>query len=228
MPSRRLLTLVPYPPRLDGVHGGARVTAQKLVAQSERHELGILYLRGSDEAAVDPTLESAVEFAQAVRRRTLSDDPRVLWTERGRVGLQLRRYPAWVVSSSVARYGPALHDAVLRFRPAVVQAESIVMGQYARVVGRDGPRVVVVDLDSDPDAVASTWERYTRAISSTVDTFVALTEGDAALLRARTGRTPVVTVPLGFDLPALADPAGSEAEILFVGSFIHPPNVQAA
>ena len=54
-------------------------------------------------------------------------------------------------------------------------------------------------------------------------------ERDAALLRPLAGATPIEIIPLGVSAsPVALDAAGKAAELLFVGNFIHPPNVEAA
>jgi glycosyltransferase involved in cell wall biosynthesis len=59
---------------------------------------------------------------------------------------------------------------------------------------------------------------------------VVLTARDREVLAPLAGNTPLVEIPLAQDVPEEAlDPLGtSPPEILFVGSFIHAPNVDAA
>ena len=62
-----------------------------------------------------------------------------------------------------------------------------------------------------------------------VDAVVALTERDQATLAALVPSARIERIPLAVDLrPAPLDPVGNGRDVLFVGNFIHPPNVEAA
>jgi glycosyltransferase involved in cell wall biosynthesis len=55
------------------------------------------------------------------------------------------------------------------------------------------------------------------------------TERDRRAIAALASTTPIVRIPLGMDLPAQPlDPLGHAPNVLFVGNFAHPPNVDAA
>lgn len=62
------------------------------------------------------------------------------------------------------------------------------------------------------------------------DVVTTLTDRDRATLAPLAGRTPLVVIPLGVPLPDHpADPCGRRPQtVLFVGNFMHPPNVDAA
>ena len=73
------------------------------------------------------------------------------------------------------------------------------------------------------------WERFEGTVMSRVQVVVALTERDATTLRPLAGATPIEIIPLGVSAsPNALDAVGKAAELLFVGNFIHPPNVEAA
>src|SRR5262249_36455335 len=74
------------------------------------------------------------------------------------------------------------------------------------------------------------WERYEPTIIKRVQAVVVFTERDRQAVASSAQQTPIVRIPLGTVLPEhplnpLGDPLLS---LLFVGSFIHPPNVDAA
>jgi glycosyltransferase involved in cell wall biosynthesis len=74
------------------------------------------------------------------------------------------------------------------------------------------------------------WWRIERRALRAADAAVALTESDRHALLGRAGATPIVTIPLGIDVPGVAaDPLGTvPPTVLFVGGDQHPPNVDAA
>jgi glycosyltransferase involved in cell wall biosynthesis len=66
-------------------------------------------------------------------------------------------------------------------------------------------------------------------VMSRVQVVVALTERDATTLRPLAGATPIEIIPLGISAsPNALDAVGKPGELLFVGNFSHPPNIEAA
>jgi glycosyltransferase involved in cell wall biosynthesis len=63
-----------------------------------------------------------------------------------------------------------------------------------------------------------------------VQAVVVLTQRDETALRQLGSQAPIVRIPLGVPIPpAVLDPHGhGEPTVLFVGSFSHPPNAEAA
>jgi glycosyltransferase involved in cell wall biosynthesis len=125
------------------------------------------------------------------------------------------------------------------WQPDVVQIEYRIMGQFLPAIRATVPAILV---DHDPDSPEGTqpallgsfenraWNSLGRSVSSQVDTLVAFTERDRKALSVIAGSTPVVRIPISYDLPAgPLDPAGSDPTgIVWIGSFIHPPNIDAA
>lgn len=239
---RRLLFLLPCAPRLDASHGGGRAAAHLLTALAARHDVGLLVLRDHDEPRVDEALG---------RRAALVEE----WSRPGRVARTLRLLPSllggrplriadWTVPGFARRV-----TAVARsWRPDIVQIEFAEMGQYLPALAAcDAPRVLTVH---EPGTLAArermgrrrgpirtiarldlrAWERFERTIVAGVDAVVAFTDRDRRALLPVAGATPVVRIPLAVPVPEHAlDPAGTPpSTVLFVGSFIHFPNVDAA
>jgi glycosyltransferase involved in cell wall biosynthesis len=160
----------------------------------------------------------------------------------------LRGVPLWVSYTWSARYAKAIRDTVAEWQPDVVQIEYHVMGQYLEALGTSRARTVLRQLE--PGAATaqdrnsqrrgvgrvknaldcSAWRRYERDLMRRVDAVVALTPEDLAVMRNLAPTASFVRIPLGVDLPARpADPVGaSPPQLLFVGNFVHPPNVAAA
>jgi glycosyltransferase involved in cell wall biosynthesis len=76
---------------------------------------------------------------------------------------------------------------------------------------------------------ARVWKRFARRVIAQLDALVVLTERDAAAIAPVAGTTRVVTIPLGSIIPPQPlDPRGRGRSIVYIGSYIHAPNVDAA
>jgi len=74
------------------------------------------------------------------------------------------------------------------------------------------------------------WERFERTIISLVQSIVVFTERDREVLAHVSMSPPIICIPSGTVLPKQPlNPHGDEPlSLLFVGNFMHPPNVDAA
>lgn len=241
-PERRLLFLAPYPPRRDALHGGARAMAHLIGGLAERHRVALLCLRGDDEGGTD--LRDLCEIVEELPRRGRRRSKDL----RERVGKHLRTVesllafrPKWATWCALPAFEERLRVLDLEWRPDVVQAEYHVMGQYLSCV-RSARRVLNQYEPGVPAArergvgdfreylEMKAWERYERAVARQADAVVVLTGRDHDAMLPYAGSTPLVVIPLGSVVPARTlDPAGRPPpSVLFVGSFHHPPNVEAA
>lgn len=221
----KVIVLAPFPPRSDGRHGGARALASLHRRLAERHRLVLLALRRDDEPAVDPELAAVCEEVVEVRRSLARTSPSALWSERRRVVDTLRRRPGWVVGTDVAALRAALRDAEARHRPELVHAEFAVTAQYARDVSAP---VVVTDHSVAPDGLDDAgMRRFRQDAYRSVRSIVCFTQREATELRSLVDNI-VHVIPLGVEIPPEPlDASGTEASLLFTGSFEHPPNVDA-
>jgi glycosyltransferase involved in cell wall biosynthesis len=145
--------------------------------------------------------------------------------------------------------------AAAAFRPHVIQVEYLQLASCLRDLQRwrgsvrpqPCPRLVLDshELGSLPRrrrartapwpqrwllrAEAAAWDRLARDASRRADTTLCVTEQDRRLYEQAGGRD-LVTVPLGVDTRGLAAERDPDAppRVLFVGSFQHPPNRDAA
>ncbi|MDQ2673525.1 MAG: hypothetical protein M3Y40_02620, partial [Chloroflexota bacterium] len=101
--SRRLLFLLPFAPRLDGMHGGSRTIGQLLSALAQRHRLAVLHLRGPGEPPVDDLLRSRCELIEEVERGGGAGFGR-LRQRLSVVGSRLRGRPGWVAKWAVPAF----------------------------------------------------------------------------------------------------------------------------
>jgi polysaccharide biosynthesis protein PslH len=245
--SRRLLFLLPFPPDPAGMHGSSRVTGQLLERLAARHEVAAVFLRAAEEPPIAPALEARLALAAEVERPSLHDGFGLGRNARRAAGL-IRGRPLWATDWLVPQLGRDLRELAASWRPDIVQAELLVMGQYLAALPHPRPPTVLVDYDpgaaaaSDlaarehgarrvartADAVA--WRRYGRRVVADADAVVAFTDEDAQSLGPFAAHTRVVRIAPGIALPpAAADPVGAEPpRVLFLGSFVHPPNVDAA
>ena len=244
---RRLLFLAPFAPRLDAGHGGGRAMAGLLSGLAERNRVALLYLRGDGEPGIDEALRSRLdlveEFPRFGRNRAVDLSRRLRKQARAAAALFSFR-PTWATHCRVPALAARLRELVPTWRPDVVQAEYHVMGQYLeglpvrRVLNQYEPGVGAARelwrssrgferLRNRLDLAA--WERFERRVMSLADAVVVFTDRDREALAPYADGVPIVTIPLGTELPETAlDPGGSLSEILFYGNFHHPPNVDAA
>lgn len=247
----RLLVLVPFTPRSDAVHGGSRAIAGLLTALATRHNVAVIYLRGSTEPSMADELSTRCALVREIPHTHPSGVRR--FARRLRVGgaAAIAGRPIWVSWWRVPAYARCVRQVAASWRPDVIQIEFHIMGQYISALsGCPAPRVLV---NHDPAAGTSetkrrsidgkaiaprllgrldamAWRRYERLIMRQVQTIVVFTERDRAMLTPAAGRTPIVRIPIGTVLPEVPSSAigADPATLLFVGSFRHLPNVDAA
>lgn len=237
--ARRILIVSPFPPRLDGWHGGSRAVAQLIAGLGIRNTVGLLVMRGHDEPGVDESLRAACDVVVEV------EIPQVGQGLVARVANKLRLLaavargvPSWAVERSAPQFGARLRELVEEWRPEVVQFEYRIMGQYLPTLRTQSVPCVLVDPDPDGPETRSflafaerrAWTSLGRAIAGQVDSFVVFTERDRRAVSELGPRGPVLCIPLAYDVRSLpVDPAGThDHRVLWIGSFIHPPNVDAA
>ena len=247
--GHRLLVLSPFPPRRDARHGGGRAIAQLLERLLERNQIALLCLRSPDEPPVDEVLATRLECAEEVR--CASRGTSALHRIRGVVGDYaglLRGTPSWVRGLRSSAFAHRVHAVAAAWRPDVIQLEYPVMGQYLGVLRELGaPRVLVehdvavaaaselrqrrhgsARLRAEGELIA--WKRFEGSLLRQVDAVVVFTERDAAAVRELDADARLAIVPLAANVPEQPlDPVGeSPSRLLFVGSFVHEPNVDAA
>lgn len=246
---RRILCLLPFPPRSDAAHGGGRVTAQLIRRLADHNQLGLLYLRAPGEPPPSPDLTTRCAFVDEVARPTIRGDGRHAVPARLRqAGYVLSGTPLWAAKYRVPEFTARVRARAAAWRPDLVQADYHVMGQFLRDLPcRDAARVLVCHEPGAANSRAAaanargmeriarlvearSWARFERRLMENADAVVAFTPRDRKELERHGTATPVVEIPLGAELPAEpANPVGIEPpRLLFVGNFMHPPNVDAA
>lgn len=237
--AKRLLFLAPFPPRLDAKHGGGKLIAQMIIVLSDRFEIGLIYFRAMGELPVDTFVQQHCTVIEEVER------PQI---RHSLLALGLRKQPLWVSEWSVAAFSDRVRALSRSWKPDIVQIEFHIMGQYVSALDDcPAPRVLT---EHDPGTQAArdqreqqhgfarikhylnvwTWERFERAILRNVQAVVVFTDRDRQAIAPLANSTPIVQITPGTFLPPQPlDPLGtSPPKLLFVGNFVHAPNVDAA
>lgn len=231
MSTRRILVVTPFPPSRDVAHGGGRVTAELLLRLARRHDVGLLTLRTTADLVTEDAVRTALAFVEEIPTTAIGRSPRRLVREWRRARSIARRDPDWVVGSTVAALRRRLPEVVEEWRPEIVQLELAPMAPYAAAVRGHGPPVVLVDHDAlanGRDAPDASWRRVLERSAGDISRVVVLSDEDRARLAPFVGDARLRVIRPGIDLPATWHPAGEPDEVLFVGSFVHPPNAEAA
>jgi polysaccharide biosynthesis protein PslH len=242
-PGSRVLVCTPFTPRLDARHGG-KATAQLLLRLAERNEIALLALQPTPDDHVDRAIAERCDLVQEIPVASGSLlSRRLAWS----AGL-LRGLPPWATDCRNDEYERALERLIDTWRPDLVEIHLQAMAQYVETPARRGLPRVLVDYDpasawADELLGAATgprrlvrrlevgaWRRYERATRPRFDAIVVFAERDLDAVRPTAGGANVIRVPLAVEVPEQPlDPIGSgPPTIVFVGSFGHPPNVDAA
>ena len=245
----RVLVLAPFAPRLDAPHGGGRVLAQMLMALSQRHRVALVCLRGDGEPPVDDALLNQCDIVMEERRPSSGMSTRQRIDRSAQLGLSLARsHPMWVADWHSRAFAARMRDVAVNWRPDVVQVEFHVMGQYLPWLSDcPAPRVLT---EYDPGIGAApylkrlspvlnrwvyrldqrAWRRYETWLLRRVHAVVTFSQRDRQLLEPIAGSTPLVVIAPGTNIPARPlNPAGvAPQSVLFMGNFIHAPNIDAA
>jgi polysaccharide biosynthesis protein PslH len=225
-----LTPVVPYPPRSGGTAHIMRVAQQ--LARAYRVRLCAL-AADPDAVAWGPLAEWCTEtraFARTSRPKWGRQPPAVRQEYSAELIAHLRQ--AWAAQA-----------------PDIVQLEFTSMAQYAPLARQSGALVVctAVELAFRTQVrrarlqrglalrgrrwlgALSLWLYELRALRQ-CDLVIALSAEDAAALRRWLPRLPIEYVPSGVDLrewPDCFDPRAQD-EVLFVGNYLHPPNLEGA
>jgi polysaccharide biosynthesis protein PslH len=245
----RLLVLTPFPPSLEGAHGGSRVISQFLLRIAERHDVALLCLRHPRDPEVDPLLRSRLDLVEEVARPDWSGTR--FRRLAGGLRTRLRLFagtPLWACEVDVPAYRERLGRVLAEWRPDIAQFEYSVMGIYLRELEAAGAPIVLVEPDPASHAALDlqrvsrrnrllrrldvlAWKQFEPNVLHRVDAAVVYTERDARLLSAHTSEGILSCIPFGTDYVERFPGANGNAdgtEVLFFGSFVHFPNVDAA
>jgi glycosyltransferase involved in cell wall biosynthesis len=238
---RRILVITPFAPA-QGRSGGALVSYGLFSALADRHELVVIHLDG--EHTMDSGLAARCAAVHVFPAKRLSR-----WSRRAvAIGALRRGRSVWACELGIRDLQRRVSALTKELEPDVVQVEHGVVGEALSAAGPRAIRIVTIydpaaslieflPLRREGLALAhrlDAWSalREERRILSLADAAVVFSERDRRLLAesSRPASGELVAIPLGWDVPSAAlDPVGARPPtVLFVGSFIHPPNVDAA
>ena len=225
-----LTPIVPYPPYSGGTAHIMRVTRQ--LARAYRVSL---YALAGDPNKVEwgPLAEWCEEtraFARTKRSKWGLEPPAVRQEHSADLIAYLRRawtdQPPDIVQlefTSMAQYAPLAHTAGAL---VVCTAHNVAFVAQIRRARRETAPALRARRWL---GALSLWLYELRALRG-CDLVITLSAEDAAALRRWLPRTPIEYVPSGIDLehwPVCFDQR-AEDEVLFVGNYLHPPNVEGA
>jgi len=247
-----ILVISPYVPSRHAGHGTATFMGGLLERLAPGHEVTLATFCDDAETAFVPELEQAGIHVEIVRRsrgmRPSLVENGVLAAQRG-VSL-VRSIGTWTPYYAVkwrdARMLRLVERLTSERRFDIVQCELAFMAEYARAA-RSGKIVLHEhDLAFRPAyrkahrqgrgaaRFAATadwcmWARYELAAARAADTVLTVTEQDRRLLMRLTNTDNVSYLPRAVDAVRVrADDARDGSTVVFVGSFSHHPNVDAA
>lgn len=160
----------------------------------------------------------------------------------------LRGRPRRATVARLPAFEHSLHRIIDTWRPDILQIEFEEMAQYAfALTSHCTPRVLTVH---DPGVSAArerlrsshgarrlrdrldllAWQRFEKRALESVDVAVVFTDRDRARLARFETAVAIERIPLGTELPETPlDPVGADdSGVVFVGSYPHAPNVDAA
>ena len=245
---RRILYLLPFAPRLDATHGGGRVIAQLLARMVERHDLALLYMRAPNEPPIDQALAMRCAVAEEVMRPGVGETQRERWLRRIQLaGGFARGRPMQVTDWQSTVFASRLRKLLKHWQPDIIQIEYHIMAQYAALCTHSLAPCVLTEYEPGVAAAQErlaeqqrpslttmldthAWRQFEPMVLRQMQAVVVFSERDCRALAPFVGATPLVQIPLGVPLPALPLNAlgVSPVRLLFVGSFIHGPNEDAA
>jgi glycosyltransferase involved in cell wall biosynthesis len=238
---RKVLIVAPYPPHRGGFHGGTQVIGRLIEELAETHSLGIVYFKSRTESSMEAGLAERCDWVEEVPRRA------------GGIGRACRLlralargYPMWAEDWRVNSFHQRLQQLIDAWRPEIVHFETHTLAQYADAVPQSAARIMV---EHEAGAAAArdrwhwsrgwrkyvlkrqmlSWTKYEREHLQKFDAVVCFTELDRReLLTLRPGTRVEVIAPRGPAVPHQSAKPTTANTILFIGNFIHPPNVDAA
>lgn len=241
----RILLVTPYVPHRDVGHGTSTIVSRFVQYFGSRHDLSVLtFWFKAEELDYVSSLKSACSLVQAV------PFPRS-WMHRqaARAKSLERGLPLMVPLFNVVRMREEIAKLLSRQQPELVQIDTTQMGQYVDLLENRGVKRVLLEIDVSMKPLwrrfqltRSPWKRlwyrrewrsmcrYEPRMCRKFDLVYALTEEDRQLLKRSDPGLPVSLFRVGADSPLFEIPSreGSGNTIVFIGSFMHPPNVDGA
>jgi glycosyltransferase involved in cell wall biosynthesis len=241
----RLLFVAPFPPQIDGLHGGAKVIASIIRALSTKHEVAVLYLHPRDEAPIDDTLASCCAFAEGISIENRRSFVAKVWHKLS----EFPTTPSWASGTWSEALMQRIKQVAQTWNPDIIHFEYHVMGQYCRVANECAVPCVVTEHEPGITAAREhgvvtrewrnlmlwwrywTWARFERRILNKANAVVVFTERDRESLQELRISAPIACIPFRTavrEIMLSSIELASVPDLVFIGNFAHPPNVDAA
>lgn len=233
----RVLVVAPFAPSRRAHHGAGRAMGGLVAALAACTPTALVHVRSDDADSVDDGLLQRLDVLRPVSVPAVGHRPRQL------AQLLLSR-PLWMQSWWSEALERTISDTITSWRPDVVQVELDVMAPALDIAARHGIASVFVvhepahSMDATRTRIGlvdrldrRAWLSCERDAVARADATVVFTERDGNLLAGRPRRLRVI--PLGTERAAGATDDESTREqderprVVFVGSGMHPPNVDA-
>ena len=241
----RTLLVTSYIPHRDIGHGGGKVLAEIASYFASRHELSIIsFCHHPDELRLAKEIEGECAYFKAVPLPL--DLPRLT---RCRIRSLLRGEPLLVACYDVPSMWKEVRSVLESRSFDLLQLDLPWMGQYVSLVRGAGVRTVLLELDvavkplrrsyeQEQSRILRLWrrrqlrsmERYEPRICRQFDLVYAASEEERELLLSLDSELEVSLLRYGINeaLLEVQPKLDSGHTLVFLGSFGHPPNVDAA
>jgi len=248
-----ILIITPYLPHPAAGHGTGVFMHSLLQQIAPRHRITLLSFCDEEEERKAGALSALPVDLRIVRRAKGSQHGAAATAALAlRRGLQLLRSiilwePYYVAKWRDSRMAGLVRELTERTQFDIVQCEFAFMGQYAAFARRGATVLHEHDVTYRPayrryrqartPAARAVlflewcrWARYERRLVPRFDHVFTVTEQDRMLLRRLSGSDRISYLPRGVDTgSARADDAARQPHsMLFIGTFHHQPNIDAA
>jgi glycosyltransferase involved in cell wall biosynthesis len=229
-----ILIVTPYPPILH-LHGGGVRMFHNIRILAEKHRVRVLSFVEDDDDA--DGLQSLKPFCASVTAIQRVSDFGAHWFSLS---------PFMVREFGTPAMHQAVDEAVRAEKIDIIQCEYLQMAQYKRpgtfsiltaheIYSTNSYRAFQAAEDPvEKLRLFSRWMamlNYEISMCNAFDRVVTMTDEDAAYLRSYARRANIRAIPIGIDAeyfkPVNRSPEGAP-QIVFVGYYRHPPNVEAA
>jgi len=247
----RILLITPFLPHRDVGHGTATVVSRFVEHFAARHQLSVItFYNNARERALGQALE-----AQGVSVIALPFPGVSFWyRQRTRLASLVDQRPFIVSLFDLPAMRAEIRKALRTSPFDLVHIDTTQMGPYVDLVEPGGPKTALVEIDVSMKPLRRKYEQAASALSRSLhrreyqrmcrydaelcrkfDMVFAVSEEDRQLLKETGAADHPALFRYGvddefFDIPPKRPEAVAAlaASIVFVGSFMHPPNVDAA
>jgi len=228
---RKILFVCPYVPRL-GAHGGATVMYNLIRNLTEKYRVSVLaFAHDSEEMSAREPLKAFCEKVELVRLRAAPDS--------------IQAFIACGFSVFRHFFDPNMRGKLLQMLSEddydIIHYEMSQMGQYIIPSKRSLNLLSVYELSYLKERECtysrglqkrlrwiSTLDEEMRA-ARRADFVITLSDYDRARMARFLGNRKIATIGVGCELKVFSDHSNDkdQSSVAFLGSFMHPPNIEA-